>query len=320
VVADLVRGGQEAVVAAGGRGGRGNATFKSATHQAPRFAEKGEPGQERRLRLELKLIADVGIIGLPNAGKSTLLSRVSAARPKVADYPFTTLIPSLGVASIGHETLVLADIPGLIEGASAGAGLGDRFLRHVERTRLLVHLLDGAASDPVSDLQVVNRELGAFSPALGERPQVVVVNKADLPDVGARLTDLRRALRRAGAGEVRVISAATGEGVAELMKALLQRYGELPQPAPAPDDVPILRPADSDEGAFDVARAPSGGFVVTGTRIERVAAMTDWANDVAVARFQRILEAMGVTEALRGAGCSEGDTVRIGRVELEWTD
>ncbi|MCA9736673.1 MAG: translation initiation factor IF-2 [Gemmatimonadetes bacterium] len=185
LVGDVTRHGQELVVAKGGRGGRGNSAFKSATNQAPRVAEKGSPGQVRRLKLELKLIADVGVIGLPNAGKSTLLSVVSAARPKIADYPFTTLVPNLGVVEIGHATMVLADVPGLIEGASEGLGLGDRFLRHIERTRILLHLVDGSQPDPLADFRIINQELAAYSPELAERPQIVAVNKIDLPAANA---------------------------------------------------------------------------------------------------------------------------------------
>ena len=320
VVADLVADGQEEVVARGGRGGRGNAAFKGPTRQAPRFAEKGEPGQELRLKLELKLLADVGIIGLPNAGKSTLLARISRARPKIADYPFTTLNPILGVAEIDERTLVFADIPGLIEGASAGAGLGDRFLRHVERTRLLLHLVDGTAADPAADLRVVNAELAAFGQSLEDRPQVVAVTKVDLPEARERLAETRRALLALGVSEVHAVSPATGEGVVPLLRRVVQRYDELPPPEPVPADLPILRPVELDEDAFTIQRDHTGCFVVRGVRVERAAAMTDWANDAAVARFQRIMDAAGVADALRGRGVREGDTVRIGQAELEWTD
>jgi GTP-binding protein len=321
VLGDLVAHGQELVVAKGGRGGRGNAAFKSPTQQAPRYAEKGEPGEERRLALELRLLADVGIIGLPNAGKSTLLSRISAARPRIADYPFTTLVPNLGVAEIGDDALVFADIPGLIEGASEGAGLGDQFLRHVERTRLLVHLVDGSAADPKGDFAIINGELAAFSASLADRPQIVVVTKTDLPATQERLAGLKTALRAASGGAaVRSISGLTGEGVGDLLYAVLDLYERLP-PVEAPEEeLPVLRPLEADEVAFDVSRIDDGEYRVTGVRVERAAAMTDWGNDAAIARFQRILEAIGVTEALREAGVGEGDAVAIGDYQLEWYD
>jgi GTP-binding protein len=319
IVVDLVEPGEEAVVARGGRGGRGNAAFKGPTRQAPRLAERGEPGEERVLLLELKLLADVGIIGLPNAGKSTLLAAVSAARPKIADYPFTTLTPSLGVAEVGDRTLVLADIPGLIEGASTGHGLGDRFLRHIERTRLLAHVVDGSREDPVDDWRVVNGELAAFDVPLDGRAQLVVVNKVDLPDVRRRLPRLRSAFRAAGCPEVAEISAATGEGVAELVARLLAAVDALPPLERPAAQLPVIRPVEEDESFACLADGP-GRFVVTGRRVERAAAMTDWSNDEGVARFQRIIDAMGVTEALRAQGAKEGDVVVIGDAELEWTD
>lgn len=320
VLADLVEDGQQAVVAKGGRGGRGNAAFKSSTRTAPRVAEKGEPGQARRLKLELKLLADVGIVGLPNAGKSTLLSVISGARPKVADYPFTTLAPILGVAAVGHETLVFADMPGLIEGASEGLGLGDRFLRHVERTRLLVHLIDGTSDDPHGDFDTINDELVAFSPELATRPQIVVVTKIDLPDARERVTEVKATLRQEGVFDVLSMSAPTGEGVAELLKLTLQRFKELPPPAPMPDTVPVLRPVDEDEEAFEINRIDESTFRVSGIRIDRTAAMTNWDSEESVRRFQRILEAMGITEALRERGAHEGDMVRFGEAELEWVE
>lgn len=321
LLADLATHGQEVVVARGGKGGRGNAAFKSPTRQAPRFAEMGLPGEARRLKLELKLMADVGIVGLPNAGKSTLLAAISAARPKIADYPFTTLVPSLGVAEVGYETVVFADIPGLIEGASEGVGLGDRFLRHVERTRLLVHLLDGAAEDPVADLKVVNAELAAFNPRLAGRPQLVAVNKLDLPDVAERWPKLRTALRRAGCTEVVVLSAATGKHVQDLVFRAKQMLEDLPPEPPAPvEEIPVLRPVEGDEDAFQVESHGNGLWRVRGVRIERMAAVTDWENEDAIERFQRVLYAMGIDVALREAGVASGDTVLVGAADLEWAE
>ncbi len=327
VLADLVNPGQEFVVALGGRGGRGNAAFASSTNRAPRFSEKGDKGDQRRLRLELKLIADVGIIGEPNAGKSTLLAAVTAARPKIADYPFTTLTPSLGVAEVDDRTLVLADIPGLIEGAHAGTGLGDRFLRHIERTRLLIHLLDGSRDHPVAQFEAVNHELQAFNPALAAKPQLVGVNKMDLPEAQEHLAHVRRELSARGL-EVFPLSAATGEGVLELLRRAARRLDELPPPARAVEaSMPVFRP-EPDENAFEISRETvtvRGGkqmnlFRVRGVKVERVIARTDWAQDEGATRAHRVLQAMGVTEALRAAGIREGDTVQIGDADLEWRE
>ncbi len=315
VLADLVHPGMEVVVVRGGRGGRGNAAFATPTNQAPRFAEKGEPGEERWLFLELKLIADVGIVGMPNAGKSTLLAAVTAARPKIADYPFTTLVPNLGVVTVNDRDFVLADLPGLIEGAHQGAGLGHQFLRHVERTRVLIHLLDGLSADPLNDFNDINQELALYDPHLGEKPQVVALNKMDLPEVRERWPAVCKALREQGY-EPLAISAATGENVQALLRRVVQVLDELP-PEPAGEAVPVIRPP-VDERLFEVEQVEPGVFRVTGVRIERAAAMTDWENDEAIARFQRVAAAMGVMAALEQAGVKPGDTVYIGDVELEW--
>jgi GTP-binding protein len=315
-LADLMEDGQQLLVAKGGRGGRGNAAFASPTNQAPRLAEHGEPGQERWLRLELKLIADVGVIGMPNAGKSTLLSVVSAARPKIADYPFTTLQPNLGVVQVdSHESFVMADVPGLIEGASEGAGLGHQFLRHVERTRLLIHLLDGAASDPLVDYAAINRELAQFSEPLAAKPQIVVLNKMDLPETQAWWPLVQEAMEELEV-EAYAISAVTGQGVQALMQRLFRLLQDLPPPEPAREEMAIFRPAEGEE-AFTIEQTEDG-WRVHGTRVERVAAMTPFVLPEAVARFQRQLRAMGVVEALEAAGVQPGDTVHIGEQELEW--
>jgi GTP-binding protein len=318
LLADLVEDGQRVVVARGGRGGRGNAAFASPTNQAPRLAEHGEPGQERWLRLELKLIADVGIVGMPNAGKSTLLSVVSAARPKIAEYPFTTLQPNLGVAQLdGYQTFVLADLPGLIEGASEGAGLGHQFLRHVERTRLLIHLLDGAAVDPLADYETVNQELAEFSEALAAKPQIVALNKIDLPDAQAWWPLVREAMREREV-EALAISAATQLGVRELMHRTYERLRAL-SPVESVVAAPVLfRPAESTS-AFTIARE-AGGWRVRGIQIERIAAMTPFSVPEAAARFQRQLRALGIEAALLQAGVRPGDIVRIGDHELEWQE
>ncbi len=320
ILADMVVAGQELVVARGGSGGRGNTAFKGPTNQAPRFAEKGEPGEARRLGLELKLLADVGLLGMPNAGKSTFLSRITSARPKVADYPFTTLEPNLGVVEVGYTAIVVADIPGLIEGASEGAGLGHKFLRHVERTRLLVHLLDGAGDDPVGALRTLNAELAAFSQRLAERPQIVVINKIDLPDTVAALPRLRNALRRGGAARVLTMSALTGSGTRQVVDAITAALATLPEEEPDAGELPVLRPLEDDD-AFTVYRVVGEEACrIKGRRLERAAAMTDFSNDEAVDRFHRILEAMGVTERLRALGIADGQTVRIGDTEFEWAD
>ena len=320
LVADLTETGQRALVASAGRGGRGNWTFRSAVNQAPRIAENGEPGEERTLRLELKLLADVGIVGIPNAGKSTLLSRISAARPKIADYPFTTLEPNLGTVLIDNRDMVWADIPGLIEGAHEGAGLGIKFLRHIERTRLVVHLLDGVSPDPLGDYAVINQELELFNTLLAEKPQIVVVNKMDLPDVQARWPSLAAGLKRRGALDPLAISAVSGEGVQALLRRAAGTLAELP-PAPRLEEVqPLSPPTREEDMSFSVERDMDGAWRVRGRRIERIVKMTRWEYYDAVMRFQRILKALGITDALMARGVEVGDTVRIGDKELEWSD
>jgi GTP-binding protein len=316
VLEDLVTEGQEVVAASGGRGGRGNAAFVRPTRQAPRFAEKGESGESRWLRLELKLIADVGIVGCPNAGKSTLLAAVSAARPKVADYPFTTLTPSLGVVALDETSWVMADIPGLIEGAHEGAGLGHKFLRHVERTRLVLHLLDGMSEDPVEDWRKINLELRLYSARLGDRPQVTAVNKMDIPEVRDRWPALREALTREGV-EALPISAATGEGIRTLLGRISRALEELPEGPSSSEEIKVFG-IEEDEDEFRVSSEGEGYWRVKGKRVERSAQMTDWSNLEAIRRFQRMIDAMGVTEALEEAGAEPGDTVIVGEAELEW--
>ncbi|MGD1997234.1 MAG: GTPase ObgE [Anaerolineae bacterium] len=318
LVADLTEASQEVVVAQGGRGGRGNARFATSTNQAPRMAENGEPGERLTLRLELKLLADVGLVGKPNAGKSTLLGAVSAARPKVAPYPFTTLQPYLGVVVLDERTdFVMADLPGLIEGASRGKGLGHEFLRHVERTRVLIHLLDGAAEDPLEDFTAINAELAAFGHGLPDKPQLVAFNKMDLPGAREQWPAVRDALE-AQDYEIFPISSVVREGLRELLWRAVQMLDELPrEPAPV-HEVPVFRLED-DERAFWVERL-ADGWRVRGERVERLTAMTRFGLDEAVKRFQRALEAMGVFDALREAGIEPGDTVHIGEAELTWEE
>jgi GTP-binding protein len=317
MLADLTDPEQEVLIMAGGRGGHGNAHFTSSVNQSPHLAERGEPGEELWLELELKLIADVGIIGVPNAGKSTLLSVVSAAKPKIADYPFTTLQPNLGVVALDDfETMVIADIPGLIEGAAQGIGLGHDFLRHVERTRVLIHLLDGAAAEPLEDWAMINQELTLYDTRLEDRPQLVVMNKLDLPDGIAWEPILKEEVEKEGF-EFRAISAVTGQGVREMLYRVKQMLDEAPELEPLATEIVIM--AEEDENAFWIEPV-DGGWRVHGKRIERVAAMTYFEFMATALRFQRILESMGITAALEKAGIEVGDTVHIGNESLEWFD
>jgi GTPase len=317
VLADLLRDKQEVMIAKGGRGGRGNAAFKSSRNNAPRVAENGQAGQEGWLELEMKIVADVGIVGVPNAGKSTLLSVISAARPKIADYPFTTVEPSLGVAEVNHRQIVVTDIPGLLEGAHEGVGLGLDFLRHVERSRILIHLLNGASPDPLGDFAAINQEMELFSPQLIHKVQLVVLNKMDLPETQALWPAVEKAMAEAGRAAMS-ISAVTGENV----EALLYRLQEMLDALPAldvvtPDEMVEITPA-LDEKAFSVHQLDVDLWEVQGVAIERYAQMTNWDYYEAAMRFQRIMRAMGITEALREAGVTDGHIVQIAGVELVW--
>jgi GTP-binding protein len=333
LIADLVDEGQRVMVARGGRGGLGNTHFATATHQAPREAQKGEPGEERWITLELRLIADVGLVGYPNAGKSTLLSVVTAAQPKIADYPFTTLSPNLGVVAIGQSSsldefsFVLADIPGLIEGAAQGVGLGHEFLRHVDRTRLLIHVLDGASydRDPWEDFQAINRELREYDERLATRPQIIAFNKMDLPEAQERWLELKAQAETAGYPAL-AISAAAHQGTEELMRFTALRLKEIWQEeaeqaaAQLISDMsemkgPVLRPQPND--AFTITKE-NGVYVVHGKRVERTVGMTDTENEESMDRLQVTMEKMGITKALEEAGVKVGDLVRFGKVELYW--
>jgi GTPase len=321
LLADLVAVGQAAMIARGGRGGLGNTHFKSSTHQAPKHAQKGEPGEERWIRLELRLIADVGLVGLPNAGKSTILAAVTAATPKIADYPFTTLEPNLGVMDLGDEDErrpTIADVPGLIEGASSGAGLGHAFLRHVERTRILVHVVDGSARDPEWDHEVIREELRAHDPALLEKPLLVVFNKVDLPAAAEAWPAFRAARDRDGI-EALAISASGGQGLDAFrgrIAALLPSADE-PAELPEPTGVVVHR-IDAMGDGFAVEAEEPGVYRVRGKRIERVAAQTNFDIDESAERFQRDLVRLGIDAELRRAGIQPGDLVRVGATELEW--
>lgn len=322
VVADFMRAGQREIIARGGTGGRGNAEFVSSTHQVPRFAERGEPPEEKNLRLDLKLLADVGLIGFPNVGKSTLVSRVSAAKPKIADYPFTTLVPNLGVVQVEPgKSFVMADIPGLIEGASEGAGLGHQFLRHVERTRLLVHVLEVSGltmREPLEDFEIVERELAAYNERLASLPRIVALNKADMPDAAELVPDLRATLEERGF-EVLEISALTGMGLKELLYSLWQKLETMPPALPMVDEAPAVKYRAAEADTWEVARE-NGHFVVRGKGVERLVAMTSMNSEAGVNRLQRIMEKMGIVSRLRDLGAEDGDTVRIGDVEFDFID
>ena len=320
LLADLVAAGQEVMVARGGRGGLGNVHFATATHQAPKHAQKGEPGEERTLRLELRLIADVGLVGLPNAGKSTLLAALTAARPKIASYPFTTLEPNLGVMDLGLEDgrrPTIADVPGLIEGASSGAGLGHAFLRHVERTRILLHIVDGSARDPGWDHDVIRDELRAHDDALLAKPMLVVFNKMDLPGAREAWPAFRAAMAEADIPAL-PISADSGEGLDALRAAVGDRLPDLESLAepPEPAGVVVHRLEAAGDG-FTLEREDDA-FRVRGKRIERLVVQTNFENEESAERFQRELVRMGVDAALRKAGIRPGDDVRIAGTALEW--
>lgn len=321
VMADLTENGQEFIAAKGGRGGKGNARFMNSSNRAPSFAEKGAPGIENWLLLELKLLADVGLVGFPNAGKSTLISKVSAAKPKIADYPFTTLVPNLGVVQIGPgETFVVADIPGLIEGASHGAGLGFEFLRHIERTRILLFVLDCSGSgerDPLSQYRTLDHELQVYRPDLALRPRLIAANKMDMPDAADSLDDLKEAVSDDKPIEIFPISALTGQGLDELAHHLYRLLQQIPKDMfPTTEEV-ITR--FKEEPAF-VVEIIDGVYQVSGERIEKLVAMTDLDNEEALARFQRTIDRMGLDQALRNMGVRVGDLVRIGELEFEYQE
>ena len=317
LIGDLTKANERLTICKGGRGGRGSQHFATPRNQAPRTAEKGEPYEEKSLKLELKLIADIGLIGVPNAGKSTLLSVLTNAKPKIAPYPFTTLEPNLGVADVDDNTsVVLADIPGLIEGASQGVGLGHDFLRHVQRTRVLIHLLDGLSNDPIADYSQINSELALFDPNLAKKPQIVALNKIDQPEVQERLKDIKAKFKKQKV-ELMTISALAHTNVHELLLKAAEKLADAPALEEVEAPVPIYRPKE-DAKDFHVTREGTNEWRLSGAGIERAASMTYWEHDGSVRRFQKIMEALGVDEALRKAGVKEGNTVAIGDYELEW--
>lgn len=325
LLGDLRHRGQEIVVAQGGRGGRGNARFVSSTHRAPAFAENGEKGEERWITLELKLLADVGLVGFPNVGKSTIISRVSAAKPKIANYHFTTLEPNLGMVRVdAGRSFVIADVPGLVEGAAEGAGLGHRFLRHVERTRVLVHVVDLSGSegrDPLEDLAVIRGELERYAPQLNEKPMVIVANKVDLmsdDDRDAALARLSEAYP-----EVRIfpMSAATDSDLNELVYHLADILDAIGPVEYAEEDFePVEEEPQKQEAPFRVQKIGPDAYEVVGPEIDGLVGRTQFERDEAVERFMKILDNMGIEKALREAGIQDGDTVIVGPMALDYLE
>ncbi|MBO8158709.1 GTPase ObgE [Thermosyntropha sp.] len=318
IIADLAEHGQEVIVAKGGRGGRGNARFATSVNRAPTISENGEPGEERWIRLELKLLADVGLVGFPNAGKSTLISRISAAKPKIADYPFTTLVPNLGVVETKNkDTFVVADIPGLIENAAEGAGLGYDFLRHIERTKVLLFVLDTAQTegrDVLEDYQVLRRELEKYKPELLLRPYLIVANKMDIPEAKENLEKLKKL----EPGKVHPISAVTGEGIEELIEKTYELLKSVPEDVWTEEERVVHR-YKKEEPPFIINKV-DGVYEVTGARIEKLVMMTNFNTDEGLRRFQNAVIKMGLEDALKEMGIKEGDIVRIKDFEFEYTE
>ncbi len=317
LIEDCIQPGQKVIVARGGEGGLGNTRFASSTNQVPRLAQKGEAGEERSLILEMRLIADVGIVGYPNVGKSTLLASATAAKPKIASYPFTTLEPVLGVVEVGGQSFVLAEIPGLVEGAHLGQGLGYDFLRHSLRTKMLIHLLDGTSLLPLQDMAQVNTELSLFEPTLPQKPQLVVVNKVDLPEVQARLAEMKDAFKRAGA-PVLFISAATGEGVAEVMAETMKLLDGLRREVATGKPVlkKVFRPQPRG-GSFAVHKE-GDLFVVVAPELERIVARVDMARPEIRGQLRVLMDRLEVGKALGRIGIKPGDRVRCGQCEWQW--
>lgn len=319
IIADMTKPDQRMVVAKGGRGGKGNQHFATPTRQVPSFAKPGNPGEEYHVELELKLIADVGLVGFPNAGKSTILSIVSAATPKIADYPFTTLEPNLGVVSLDQgSSFVLADIPGIIEGAHEGVGLGYEFLRHVERTRLLLHVVDVAAvdgRDPLSDFETINKELEQYNPKLAVRPQVIAANKMDLPEGRDNLDNFKKVVEAKGY-KVFPISAATNGGIKELMFYVASQLAELPEVNISPEGEEVVYTAAAEE-PFTVRRE-GNTYIVEGSWVRKVVGSTNFSIHESLQYFQRSLKTKGVIDALEKLGIKEGDTVKIYDIEFEY--
>ncbi len=324
VIADLTEHKQTAVIAKGGRGGRGNARFATPRNPAPEIAENGEPGEALDVQVELKLLADVGLVGFPSVGKSTFLSVVTAAKPKIADYHFTTLAPNLGVVeSQDHRSFVLADLPGLIEGAHEGIGLGHQFLRHIERTRLILHVIDMASlegRDPYEDYVTINHELSSYDQRLDKRPQIIIANKMDIPEAKENLASFKE---KVGDVPIFPISTVTRDGLDELLYAVADRLEEIPkyeeQPIEEVDERVVYK-FEKEEAPFKVTRADDGAYVLYGEKIESVFRRTDFSRDQSINRFARQMRGMGVDEELRKRGAKDGDTVRLLDYEFEFVD
>jgi len=316
-IADLEQPGQQTVIARGGKGGLGNTHFASATNQAPQIAQRGEAGEENSVILELRLIADVGIIGYPNVGKSTLLAACSAAKPKIASYPFTTLEPILGLVEVGQRSFVVAEIPGLIDGAHLGRGLGHDFLRHITRTKILIHLIDGSSASPVEDMIQVNAELSLYDSALAQKPQLMVVNKIDLPQVQAQLTEIKDAFGAVGASPL-FISAATGEGVSELMAEVMETVSQVAVERGAGEKIvrKVFHPQPRVAGPS--VHKDGDTFVVVAPELERIVARTEVSSPEVRWQIRRQFTRLGVSKALEKAGVKPGDKVRCGNLEWEW--
>lgn len=321
VYCDLTQDGQEFLIAKGGRGGRGNARFQTAANRAPTFSEMGEPGEEHWLQLELKVLADVGLLGYPSVGKSSIIRKVSAARPDVAAYHFTTLTPVLGVVSLpGDRNFVMADIPGLIDGAAEGVGLGHNFLRHVERSNILLHILDVSGMegrDPKDDFDAINRELAKYSSTLAKKKQIVVLNKIDLVQDDTTIPEVTKYFEDKGY-EVFAVNALTGQGLSELMERAYY-YVENYEPEPEASDDAVVYEAKEDV-EFVITRGDDASFTITGKRIERLVAMTNFSDDQSVRRFQKIWRYMELDDRLREKGCQEGDEVHIGEQTFTFHD
>ncbi|MCO8147872.1 GTPase ObgE [Bacillus subtilis] len=326
VIADLTEQGQRAVIARGGRGGRGNSRFATPANPAPQLSENGEPGKERYIVLELKVLADVGLVGFPSVGKSTLLSVVSSAKPKIADYHFTTLVPNLGMVETDDgRSFVMADLPGLIEGAHQGVGLGHQFLRHIERTRVIVHVIDMSGlegRDPYEDYLTINQELSEYNLRLTERPQIIVANKMDMPEAAENLEAFKEKLT--DDYPVFPVSAVTREGLRELLFEVANQLENTPE-FPLYDEEEltqnrVMYTMENEEVPFNITRDPDGVFVLSGDSLERLFKMTDFSRDESVKRFARQMRGMGVDEALRERGAKDGDIIRLLEFEFEFID
>ncbi len=319
IIADLTQHEQKVLVARGGRGGRGNIHFCTPQNRAPQYCEPGEPGIERELQLELKLLADVGLLGFPNAGKSTFISRVSAAKPKIADYPFTTLVPNLGVVrKDSGDGYVIADIPGLIEGASEGVGLGHDFLRHVERCRFLLHIVDGTEIDPVKNYKIINEELAKYSEKLAKLYQVVAINKIDVIDKDHQEA-LKKEFNEIGV-EPFFISAVTGENIDTLKHELEHKVDTIEKPKSEVTVEEDFEATNNDDGYWDVQKLNKDTYLVTGGRIIRISQVTDPRSTEQIIRFQNIMISMGIMDELKKLGIQNGDTIIVGKLELEYWD